>query len=61
MHYNVARVHQTLKTPLSHIAELAELFNIGRSTIYRAIERDRIPNDARPELVAERVRARRRP
>jgi DNA invertase Pin-like site-specific DNA recombinase len=43
------------------IAELAELFNVGRSTVYRAIERDRIHIDAVPELVAEPVRARRRP
>jgi len=43
------------------IAELAELFSVGRSTVYRAIERDQIRIDARSELVAEPVRARRRP
>jgi DNA invertase Pin-like site-specific DNA recombinase len=37
-------------------AELAELFNVARSTVYRAIERDR----ARSAAVAEPGRARQR-
>ena len=42
-------------------AELAELFRVGRSTVYRAIERARTRIAAGAELVAEPVRARQRP